>query len=55
MATFKTFNEALSWGRTNARDYVWPFQRWRIVPRGKQYALAIININNGKQEGFIHA
>lgn len=53
--TFSDFQAALEWARTNAADYVWPFQRWRIVPQGKRYALGVFNVNNGKQEGFIHA
>ena len=55
MATFKTFDAALTFGRTEGRDHVWPFQRWRFTPHGRGYALAIVNVNTGKQEGFIHA
>lgn len=55
MATFPTFEAALAWGRTYGRDHVWPFQRWRVVKAGKAFALAIVNVNSGKQEGFIHA
>lgn len=53
--TFPTFHDALSWGRTNGRDYVHFFQRWYVVKRGKRYALAICNVNSGAMEGFIHA
>jgi hypothetical protein len=53
--TFKTFNAALTWGRTYGRDHVWPFQRWRIVKQGKEFALAIINVNTGEREGLINA
>jgi hypothetical protein len=55
MATFNRFDEALTFGRTYGRDHVWPFQRWQVVKQGKRFALAIINVNSGKQEGFIHA
>ena len=53
--TFPTFQEALTWGRTYGRDHIWPFQRWRVVPQGKAFALRIVNVNTGLGEGFINA
>ena len=55
MAQFKTFDAALAFGRTEGREHIWPFQAWRIVRQGKGFALAIVNRNSGKVEGFIHA
>lgn len=53
--TFKTFADALQWGRTYGRDYVWPFQRWRVERVGNRFALGIYNVNTGKLEGYANA
>lgn len=53
--TFTDFNAALNWAKQNAADHIWPFQRWRIVPQGRAYAVGIYNVNTGKLEGFANA
>lgn len=54
MAKFKTFEDALSWGKVNGRDHCLPFHNWRVVKLGKSFAVAIVNINRGTVEGYAH-
>lgn len=53
--TFGTFDAALTWGRTYGREHTFPFQIWRVVRKGRDYAIGIFSRNTGKLEGFAHA